>query len=130
MSSRYDFIVIGGGISGASVAYFLKKKGVDNVLLVERGATPAPSNTGKSCAIVRTFYTLPVMARLAKSAVDMFASLRDELGKTGGFQQTGFVQLVPSDWVETTKEIPTCKVRWALRPSSSTLRNTSSGFPG
>ena len=105
MSSNYDAIVIGGGISGASVAFFLKKKGLDNVLLVERGAVPASSNTGKSCAIVRTFYTLPLMARLARAAVGMFAAMPDELGKTGGFQQTGFVELVPSDWVETTKEI-------------------------
>jgi sarcosine oxidase subunit beta len=105
MTTKYDVIVIGAGISGASLAYFLKKKGVGNVLVVDRGATPASANTGKSCAIVRTFYTLPLMARLARAAVGMFAALPDELGKTGGFQQTGFVQLVPSDWVETTREI-------------------------
>jgi sarcosine oxidase, subunit beta len=105
MSGTYDVIIVGAGISGASLAYFLKKKGVEKVLVVERAAAAAPAGTGRSCAIVRTFYTLPLMARIAKEAVDLFAALPEELGRTGGFQQTGFNQLVPPDWVETTREI-------------------------
>ena len=98
MSNSFDVVVVGAGITGSSVAYFLKKKGVERVLLVERGATPASTNTGKSAAIVRTFYTLPLLTRLAKAAVEMFVRLEDELGASGGFHQTGFVQLVPPEW--------------------------------
>ena len=72
MSSSYDVIVVGAGIIGTSVAYYAKKKGTSRVLLLERGATPAFANTGKSAGIVRTFYTVPLLARLAKAAVDLF----------------------------------------------------------
>ncbi len=105
MPSRYDIIVVGAGISGASAAYFLKKRGAGRVLLLEAGERPACSNTGKSAAIVRTFYTLPLMARIAKAAVDLFVAMPDELGHTGGFAQTGFTQLLPPDWVSIASEI-------------------------
>ena len=84
MSSEYDVIVVGAGITGSSAAYWLKKKGAGKVLLLEKGAGPACSNTGKSAAIVRSFYTIPVMARLAKEAVDLFHHLSDELGNGQG----------------------------------------------
>ena len=49
---KYDVIVVGAGISGAATAYFLKKRGVENVLLLERDQ-PAAGGTGKSAAIIR-----------------------------------------------------------------------------
>jgi len=103
MANAYDVVVIGAGIIGASTAHFLVKKGVKRVLLVERGG-PAAGGTGRSAAIVRSFYTVPVMARLAKQAVDLFHHLPDEIGTDGGFRATGFTQLVPPDWVATAKE--------------------------
>jgi sarcosine oxidase subunit beta len=105
MATNFDIIVIGAGISGSSTAYWLKKKGVGKVLLLEKGAGPACSNTGKSAAIVRSFYTIPVMARLAKEAVALFHYLADELGRDGMFKHTGFTQLIPRDWVETARNI-------------------------
>ncbi len=104
MTSNFDVIVVGAGITGSSAAYWLKKKGVDKVLLLEKGAGPACSNTGKSAAIVRSFYTIPVMARIAKEAVELFHRLADELGKDGGFKPTGFTQLIPPDWVDMATE--------------------------
>ena len=103
MPTPYDVIVIGAGITGASAAYWLKKRGVGRVLLLERGAA-ASGGTGKSAAIVRTFYTIPLMARLAKDAVDLFSRMKDELGRDGGFRQTGFTQIMPPDWTATAKE--------------------------
>ena len=105
MSSTYDFVVVGAGITGASVAYFLKKMGADRVLLLEKGAGPACSNTGRSAAIVRTFYTTPLMTRLAVAAVEMFEGMQDELGNDGGFRQVGFTQIQPPDWVEVSTKM-------------------------
>ncbi len=105
MSSVYDFIVVGAGITGASAAYFLKKKGADKVLMLETGPGPACSNTGRSAGIVRTFYTTSLMTRLAKAAVESFERLKDELGNDGGFRQTGFTQIQPPDWVEATEKM-------------------------
>ena len=105
-SKSYDVIVIGGGILGSTTAYYLKKHGVSKVLLVERGDV-ASGGTGKSAAIVRSYYSIPVMARLAKEAVKLFHNLEDEIGVDGGFHPTGFTQLVPPDWVDKAKELVT-----------------------
>ena len=102
MASTYDVVVVGAGIIGASTAHFAKRKGVARVLLLDRAAA-ASGGTGRSAAIVRSFYTVPVMARLAKQAVDLFHRLEEEVGSDGGFHATGFTQLIPPDWVETAK---------------------------
>ena len=102
MAASYDVIIVGCGITGACAAHYLKKKGVGKVLLLDRGDA-ASGGTGKSAAIVRTFYTIPVMARLAREANLLFHNLRDEVGSDGGFHASGFTQLVPPDWVDTAK---------------------------
>ena len=101
----YDVVVVGAGITGTSTAYYLKKKGAAKVLLLEKGAGPACSNTGRSAAIVRTYYTTPLMTRLAKAAVELFEGMTEELGRDGGFRQTGFTQIVPPDWVEDARRM-------------------------
>ena len=105
MKKKFDVIVIGAGITGASAAYYLKINGVQNVLLIEKGSSPACSNTGRSAAIVRTFYTSKLMTRIAKSAVDLFSNFSDEIGGESDFNQTGFVQIMPKDWVDTAKDL-------------------------
>ena len=103
MARPYDAIVVGAGITGASAAHFLKKKGLARVLLVDR-AEIASGGTGKSAAIVRSFYTIPVMARLAREAVRLFHGLEEEVGSDGGFRATGFTQLIPPEWVSIVEE--------------------------
>src|SRR5262252_1862911 len=102
MATNYDYIVVGAGILGASTAHYLAKKRAGRILLLDRH-DPASGGTGKSAAIVRSFYTIPLMARLAGEAVKLFHRFDEETGD-GGFQATGFTQLVPPEWVETTKQ--------------------------
>ena len=94
MTTSYDVIVVGAGITGASTAYHLKKAGVGRVLLVERGE-PASGGTGKSAAIVRQHYSTPLMARLALDSVAMLEAI--ERQRAGAFTQCGYVMLLPSD---------------------------------
>jgi glycine/D-amino acid oxidase-like deaminating enzyme len=92
----YDVVVVGAGISGAALAYFLKKGGVERVLVLERGA-PASGGTGKSAAIVRQHYSTRLMARLAKRSVDLFRAMPDELGQDGGYRPVGYLFLATAE---------------------------------
>src|SRR4051812_47479821 len=94
MAQTYDVVVIGAGISGASTAYYLQTTGAGRVLLIERGA-PASGGTGKSAAIVRQHYSTPLMARLAKQSIGIFAAMPSELGRSGGFVNCGYHLLLP-----------------------------------
>lgn len=92
----YDFVIVGAGISGAALAYYLKKGGAARVLLLERG-DPASGGTGKSAAIVRQHYSTTLMARLAKRSVDIFRAMPGELGHDGGYRGVGYVFLASAE---------------------------------
>jgi sarcosine oxidase subunit beta len=102
MAERFDVVVVGAGISGASTAYYLKQKGVARVLLLDR-AGAAAGGTGRSAAIVRQHYSTPLMARLAHQAVGIFAGLADALGHDGGYRRVGYLFLVPPDQLEAAR---------------------------
>ena len=61
LADAYDVVVIGSGIAGASLAYFLAGKGVTRVLVVERETQPAYHATGRSAASVVEIDTNPVV---------------------------------------------------------------------
>ena len=99
MKEKYNAIIIGGGISGASTAYHLKKFGLENVLLIERGL-PASGGTGKSAAIVRQHYSTELMASLALKSVKLFENMTKDLNIKNAFYKTGYIMLVPEELME------------------------------
>jgi sarcosine oxidase subunit beta len=90
MVETADAVVIGGGILGASTAYYLGKLGFGKVALLEK-QTLASGSTGKSAAVVRSFYSNEVCVRLARRAVDVFESFHEELGEDIGFNRIGYM---------------------------------------
>jgi D-arginine dehydrogenase len=54
VSQNFDFIIIGGGMAGASCAYFLSGKG--RVLLLEMESQPGYHTTGRSAALFAPSY--------------------------------------------------------------------------
>ncbi len=61
-----DFVVIGGGIAGASVAYELQFRG--SVLLLEREPMPGQHTTGRSAAFLVESYGTPAVQRLTRAS--------------------------------------------------------------
>ncbi|MGH7895178.1 MAG: FAD-dependent oxidoreductase, partial [Candidatus Binatia bacterium] len=66
MTERRDFdvIVVGGGIAGASVAYFLGERGVGDILLLEREAQPGHHASGRSAAVLAEIDPVPTVQQL------------------------------------------------------------------
>ncbi len=91
MKSTAQAVVIGGGIAGASIAYFLAKLGVKDVLLLEKEGL-ASGATGKSAALVRMHYTNPWDALLALRSWELFREW-DHIGGQCGFKETGFLMV-------------------------------------
>lgn len=48
----YDFVIVGGGIAGASCAHFLSERGAGSILLLERESAPGHHATGRSAAFL------------------------------------------------------------------------------
>ncbi len=62
--NRYEVIIVGGGIAGAALAYFLTARGISDVVLLERESTPGQHSTGRSAASLVEFDTNPVVEQL------------------------------------------------------------------
>ncbi|MFN8544246.1 MAG: FAD-binding oxidoreductase [Candidatus Binatia bacterium] len=50
--SRFEVVIVGAGIAGASLAYFLAESGLTDVLLLEREDQLAYHSTGRSAAVL------------------------------------------------------------------------------
>ncbi|MHA1600409.1 MAG: NAD(P)/FAD-dependent oxidoreductase [Alphaproteobacteria bacterium] len=92
MSETFDAIVIGSGVVGASTAFHLAKLGGLKVCVVERGQV-CGGGTAKSCAIVRTHYSVPSNTALTVRSLAMFGGFRDwleDIEADAGFIQSGY----------------------------------------
>jgi D-arginine dehydrogenase len=57
-------VIIGGGIAGASLAYFLAERGVTDVVLLEGESQPGHHATGRSAAVLFELDPIPTLQRL------------------------------------------------------------------
>jgi sarcosine oxidase subunit beta len=91
MAETYDFIVIGAGISGSAAACQLARAG-HKVLIVDRFG-PAAMASGWSLAGVRQSGRHPAELPLAKAAVELWATLDEDLGAPTHYTRKGNVRL-------------------------------------
>jgi sarcosine oxidase subunit beta len=90
-------VVIGGGVNGASTAFQLTRRGVRDVVLLERRQLGAGAS-GKSGALVRCHYANPHEARLTHESLKIFRAWDEEVGHgSPEFQPVGFIQVVHPD---------------------------------
>jgi glycine/D-amino acid oxidase-like deaminating enzyme len=113
MSESFDTVVVGCGIAGASLAFFLAERGM-RVAVLER-ATPASGGTGLSAAIVRQHYSTPLMARLALRSVEIFRDAESRLGRDAGYRRIGYAFLTPPDALAATKQNVAMQQRLGIR---------------
>jgi D-arginine dehydrogenase len=69
---RYEIIIIGGGIAGAALAYFLAERGATDVLLLERETQPGYHATGRSAASLVEWDPVPALRELKAQAARFF----------------------------------------------------------
>ena len=91
-----DVVVIGGGVYGCSVAYNLVRLGAGRVVLLERGEIGS-GGTAKSCAIVRTHYSIHANMLHAVESLKIFESFPDAVGGDAGWRRTGYIVLGPEE---------------------------------
>lgn len=101
MADHADVVVIGGGSSGASIAWNLVRHGAGRVILLEQ-IHLAAGGTGRSSAIVRTHYTHEALARMAHYGLGVFANFKEAVDpeSEAEFHRTGFLVLVGPQDVE------------------------------
>src|ERR671935_2983505 len=96
MPRTADVVVIGGGIIGASIAYHLTRKGVRDVIVVERDRLGAGS-TGKNAGGIRLQFSSEINVRLSQRALPRIERFAEEIGADPHFHQVGYLFLITDD---------------------------------
>ncbi|MBI08012.1 MAG: amino acid dehydrogenase [Rhodospirillaceae bacterium] len=104
MAETFDAIVVGAGVIGASTAFHLAKLGGLKVCVIERGPV-CSGGTAKSCAIVRSHYSVPTNTQLTVKSIEMFGQFQDWLEDNdaeSGFTNSGYIIVAPEgDFADT-----------------------------
>ena len=113
MNRTADIVIIGGGISGVSIGYFLIKHGAKNVVILERDYLAAGA-TGRCGAGIRQQWGSPLNCIMTKFSCEFFENAVDELQFDGDieFHQGGYLMLVT-----TEKELAQTKENIVLQNS-------------
>ena len=102
MAEIFDYIVIGGGVMGASIAYHLSQQKAGRVLLLERQAL-CSGTTARSGAIVRQHYSNDFSIRMAKESLHIFQHFDEAIGGDCGFTTTGMLVVSDKQGEETLR---------------------------
>ncbi len=108
MKKSCDVIIIGGGIIGCATAFELAKRGITDVLLIEKRFLGAGA-TGRCGAGIRQQWGAELNARIAMESTHIFENLEEYTGYKGncGLHQGGYllVAYTEKEWEQFKKNL-------------------------
>src|SRR3989441_6071274 len=94
MKRTADVVIVGGGCIGASVAYHLTRRGITDIVLVEREKLLGAGSTGRNAGGVRHQFSNEANIRLSIESIGMLERFADEVGHPIDFHQDGYLFLL------------------------------------
>ena len=88
MSRAVDVVIIGGGVTGASLAFQLAVRGVRRVVILERKFLAA-GGTGRSVGIIRQLYPLREVCAMVLRSLRVFQNFGEAVGGEAGYVGCG-----------------------------------------
>ena len=85
-------VVIGGGVIGCSIAYHLAKRGISDVVLLERKQLTC-GTTWHAPGLVSMLWPTPYLTNLARYSHELYAALEEETEQATGYRRIGSVSL-------------------------------------
>ncbi|MEM9710118.1 MAG: FAD-dependent oxidoreductase [Pseudomonadota bacterium] len=104
-------VIIGGGVSGCSVAYHLAKLGWTDIVLLERKKLTS-GTTWHAAGLIGQLRPSQNLTRLAKYSRDLYATLEEETGIATGLKLTGSITLALTEdrWEEVRRQATLARV--------------------
>lgn len=96
MRAKADVVIIGAGVTGAALAYTLAKRGLRDVLILEK-EFPCAGATGRCGGGIRQQFTTAPNIRLAMGSVEKFQRLSQELDCDIEYVQGGYLVLAETE---------------------------------
>src|SRR6476469_7866750 len=101
LKSTYDVVIIGAGVHGLAIAYYLAKRGVQRVAVLDRGYLGGGAS-GRNTAIIRSNYRTPQGVAFYDESVKLYERLALELDYNVMFSQHGHLTVAHTDRGVTT----------------------------
>lgn len=105
-----SIVIIGGGVMGASTAYHLARRGVKDIVLLEKEDFFGIGATGRCAGGVRYQFATEVNIRLSLESLPMLERFREEMGQEVDYRQCGYLFLLTN-----TEDIATFERNVALQ---------------
>jgi sarcosine oxidase subunit beta len=97
LRSRYDVVIIGGGVHGLAAAYYLAAEhGITDVAVLDKGYIGG-GGSGRNTAILRSNYLTPEGVRFYDRSLHLYDKLSASLGYNVMFSRRGHLTLAHSD---------------------------------
>src|SRR2546422_3807346 len=91
MALTADVVIIGGGVTGTSIAFHLIAAGVRDVIVVDKSFV-ASGATGKSSACVRQHYSTAETCRMVLQSLRFFETFSERTGgRSASFVRVGYL---------------------------------------
>jgi sarcosine oxidase subunit beta len=92
-----DAVVVGGGVMGASTAYHLAKRGLSDVVLLEREQFLGAMSTGQCAGGIRHQFASEINVRLSIESIRMLEAFEAEPGHAIGLRVDGYLILLTTE---------------------------------
>jgi sarcosine oxidase subunit beta len=96
LKKRYDVVIVGGGSHGLATAYYLRRRGITDVAVLEKSYIGSGA-AGRNTTILRSNYKTPEGARFYDASIKLYDKLAAELNFNLLFSQCGHLTLAHND---------------------------------
>ncbi len=110
LPSRAQYVVVGGGVIGTSIAYHLAARGATDVLLLERKQLTS-GTTWHAAGEVVSGGAFEDALWMARYSADLYGRLEEETGLSTGFRRCGYLQLSTTDRMDEAYRRETAYMR-------------------
>src|SRR5215510_6674120 len=94
MKNGAEVVIVGGGIVGLSIAYHLAKRGMTDVVVLEKENMCGTGSTGRCAGGFRHQFSTEVNIKLSLLSVKMLESFTEEMDQPIDFHQDGYLFLL------------------------------------
>ncbi len=122
-------IVVGGGIVGASIAYHLTKRGISDVLVLERHQLTG-GTTWHAAGLVAQLRSTENQTKLARYSHGLYQTLKDETEQDTGFRAPGAISVASTAhrWEELRRTAGMARYL-GIEASEISVEEVSERFP-